>query len=63
MMYEQKSLLELQGIWEVHDITDLLKERKAIRSGWVFTVKLLEDGSIERYKAYLVVKSFSVEIT
>ena len=29
-MHAEKSSLESQGVWEVHDITDLLKERKAI---------------------------------
>ena len=58
-MHEEKSSLESQSVWEVHDITDLPKERKAIGSRWVYTVKLLEDGSIERYKACRVVKGFS----
>ena len=57
MMHEEQSSVELQGIQEVHDITDVLKERRAIGSYWVYTIKLLEDGSIERYKARLVVKS------
>ena len=59
MIHEEKSSLESQGVWEVPNITDLPKERKTIGSCWVYTVKLLEDGSIERYKAHLVVKGFS----
>jgi len=31
-MHKEKSSLESQGVWEVHNITDLLKERKAIGS-------------------------------
>jgi len=34
-MHDEKASLQSQGIWEVHDITDLPKERKAIRSCWV----------------------------
>jgi len=31
-MHEEKSSLESQSVWEVHDITDLPKERKGIGS-------------------------------
>jgi len=31
-MHKEKSSLESQGIWEAHNITNLLKERKAIGS-------------------------------
>jgi len=46
VIHEEKSSLKSQGIWEAHNITDLLNERKAIGSHWVYMVKLLEDGSI-----------------
>jgi len=39
------------------DRQDLPTGRKAINSRWVFTVKLNADGSVERYKARLVVKA------
>jgi len=55
---EHQSIIDA-GVWEVHDRQDLLQERKAVNSRWVFTVKLNTDGSIERYKARLVVKGYS----
>ena len=58
-IHKEKSSLELKGVQEIYNITDFLKEKKAIGFCWVYRVKLLENGSIERYKAYLVVKGFS----
>lgn len=40
-------------------LTDLPEGRKAIRNKWVFTIKRGSDGSIQRYKARLVVKGCS----
>ena len=43
----------------VYDTKDLPSGRKAIGSQWVYKVKLKKDGSIERFKARLIVKGYS----
>lgn len=48
--------LRKNGIWEV---IDLLREKKIVGCKWMFIVKCKADGSIERYKARLVVKGFT----
>lgn len=40
-------------------ITDLPQDKKEVGCKWVFTVKYKADGSVERYKARLVVKGFT----
>src|SRR5258705_8186489 len=55
---EHQSIVDA-GTWEVHERKDLPSGRKAINSQWVFKVKLNADGSIERYKARLVIKGYS----
>src|SRR5258706_3660095 len=55
---EHQSIVDA-GTWEVYERKDLPSGRKAINSRWVFKVKLNADGSIERYKARLVVKGYS----
>ena len=57
IMEEQHSL-EKQGTWEVYNILLLLKDRKAVGTNRVFIVHLNQDGSIERYKARLVVTGY-----
>ena len=47
------------SVWEVYNESDLPEGRKAIGSRWVFKVKLNADGSIDRYKAHLIVKGYS----
>ena len=42
--------------WE---LIDLPKEKRAVGCKWVFTMKFKSDGSLERYKAHLVVKGFT----
>jgi hypothetical protein len=48
--------LEANRTWE---LTELPPGKKVVNSGWVFKVKRLADGSIERYRARLVAKGFS----
>jgi hypothetical protein len=48
--------LEANRTWE---LTELPPGKKVVNSGWVFKVKRLADGSIERYRACLVAKGFS----
>ena len=50
---EEMNALLNNRIWE---IVDLLKEKKAVGWKWVFIVKCKPDGSIERYKARLVLR-------
>ncbi|KAI3655174.1 hypothetical protein MP638_000291, partial [Amoeboaphelidium occidentale] len=49
---EMNSLIS-NGTWT---ITDLPEGRKAIDNKWVFKIKYKSDGSIDKYKARLVVK-------
>ncbi|KAL0339353.1 UNVERIFIED_CONTAM: Retrovirus-related Pol polyprotein from transposon RE2 [Sesamum angustifolium] len=55
MQYELDAL-ERNQTW---DLCDLPANKKAIGSRWVYKVKLLPDGSIDRYKARLVAKGYS----
>ncbi|GJZ50804.1 ribonuclease H-like domain-containing protein [Tanacetum coccineum] len=40
------------------DIVDLPKDKKAIRSQWIFKIKYKSSGEIDRYKARLVAQGF-----
>lgn len=53
----EKELVTLESN-DTLELTKLLKEKRAIGK-WVYKVKYRSDGSIERYKARLVAKSFS----
>ncbi|KAL5832506.1 hypothetical protein ACOSQ3_016180 [Xanthoceras sorbifolium] len=53
---EELGALQRNKTW---DITELPKGKKAVGCKWVFTVKHKADGSVERYKARLVVKGFT----
>ena len=48
--------LEKNGTW---DVVVLPREKSPIGCKWVFTVKYKADGSLERYKARLVAKSYN----
>jgi len=48
--------MESTNTWE---ITTLPKGKKAVGCKWVFTLKFLADGSLERYKARLVAKGYT----
>lgn len=52
---EYESLVE-NDTW---DLADLLKDRKAVGSRWVFKVKHHSDGRVERYKCRLVAKGYA----
>ena len=57
-MEEHQSIIDA-GVWEIHDPDALPKGRKAIGSRSVFKVKYNADGSVECYKARLVIKGYS----
>jgi hypothetical protein len=58
-MQEEHRSIQDANVWEVHNMEDLPIGRKGIGSRWVYKVKLNADGSIERFKAWLVVKGYS----
>lgn len=55
-MHNEFTSLNENQTWE---LTDLPKGRKPLPCKWVYKLKTNPDGSIERYKARLVVKGFS----
>ena len=55
MTDEMKSLRENET-WE---LTDLPKDRKALPCKWVYKIKMNPDGTVERFKARLVIKGFN----
>ena len=44
---------------EVFRLVDRPKGKKVVKSKWVFRVKKNDDGSVEKYNARVVAKSFS----
>ena len=48
--------LEKNGIWE---LTELPKGKNLVGSKWIFTIKYKANGSLDRYKTWLVAKRFT----
>ena len=55
-MEEEISALGKNEIWEK---CELPKEKKTVGRRWVYTIKYLADGIIERYKARLVAQGYT----
>ena len=55
-MIEELKALKRNGTW---DLVELPHGKKTVGFKWVFTVRHSTDGSIERYKAQLVVKGYT----
>ena len=55
-MNEEMEVLQKNATWE---LVPLPKGIKIVGCRWVFIVKLKPDGSIDRYKARLVVKGYT----
>lgn len=56
VVLEEMHALKQNNTWR---LVELLQDKSIIRCKWVFTMKYKVDGSIERYKAQLVVKGFT----
>nr|GEZ48266.1 ribonuclease H-like domain-containing protein [Tanacetum cinerariifolium] len=54
-MNQEMDALLRNGTWE---IIELPKDRKAIRSKWIYKIKYSSSGEIDRYKARLVAQGF-----
>ena len=58
ILEEYRSIQEA-GTCTLHDMSDLLVERRPLCNQWVFKVKHNADGSVERYYARIVAKGYS----
>ena len=55
-MNEEMSALEWNETWE---IVERPKDKKAVGCRWLYTVKYMSDGTLDRYKARLVAKRYT----
>jgi hypothetical protein len=55
-MKDEIESMKTNQVWE---LVDLPPRRKSIRNKWVFKIKRKADGSIDKYKARLVVKGYT----
>ena len=55
-MNNEMKFMRTNQVW---DLVDLSSGRKAIGNKWVLKIKRKADGSIERYKAWLVAKGYT----
>ena len=55
-MNEEMSVLEKNGTWE---IVERLRDKRPTAYRWIYTVKYWSNGTLDRYKARLVVKGFT----
>jgi len=54
-MNQELEALEQNGTWK---LTALPAGKKALTSKWVYKIKFRPDGSVERYRARLVIRGF-----
>ena len=57
-MKEELNALLKTGTW---NLVDLLARKSAIGCKWMYKIKTRSDGTVDRYKARLVVKGFTQE--
>ena len=57
-MEEEIESMNANQVW---DLVDLLLERRSIGNKWILKIKRKANGSIERYKARLVAKTYTQE--
>lgn len=55
-MCEEMKTLEKSGTWE---FVNLLAGKQLVGCKWVYTIKYKANGSIDRYKARLVLKGYT----
>ena len=58
-MKQEFDALHANNTWE---LVKMPKEKNAIGCKWVYKIKHKADGSIERYKARLVVKGYTQQV-
>jgi transposase InsO family protein len=60
-LWRAAAVMEMKNLRDrrTYDLMALPRDRKAIDSKWVFTVKAKADGSIEKFKARLVAKGYN----
>ena len=57
-MNEELDALHKTGTW---DLVDLPPGKSAIGCKWIYKIKTRSDGTVDRYKARLVVRGFTQE--